>query len=913
MHVHFGLHLDGMDPAPPRTAIGEATVGPKGLLRMLESDLGLAPVLDHPAEQLMAFRGCLAAADGPQRFYHRSFQVDPINVAGTLMWWRERWYEAGWRGTFADAASQRLADMGEVERLAAGQVPLCTGQRLARILDSMGNRRTQIETLTLHEEVAGLPEMWRRLVERLGYELAPGVAPRVNAAPGTDLHLVQARLRLLWQRKPGSESAAEPGTALAQDGTFIVVRAASRDISAQAVAEQLGARGAAGETVLVAENNGIILDNAMERCALPRCGFQHYSRFRAVSQVLKLSLALLWEPLNPHLLLQFLIHPVGPVRARARRRLAEAVAAQPGIGGGEWQHAVERLEQRLSEEGAADKDVHALRADLDYWFHSPRHDPAQGAPLGALAERAQRCANWLAGRAAASDDDTERTMFGGAQAQAAAFMAALAQLQDQGRDRLPRVEAERLVDEVSREQPDPALFAEAGHARATTHPANVTQTWPNVIWWDLDPHNEVLTYPWSNSELGELRGAGVALPTAEERLAHRSRTWLRPILNCTGQLVLVVHHSDQGHHPLWTQIATVFENRAEVDLESQLLEGAAESLPFLGVSTESLALRPLPAPRRWWELPREAAIPPRAVESYSSLSKLFYHPHQWVLNYAARLRKGRAEDVADQALLYGTLAHRLFEEFFNAHHDWHSLGDARIMSWLEQVLPKLVREEGAVLLEPGRGVDHEQVVTTLERSLLRLVEHLKSAGVVHVVPELSERAPFLSEGMKISGAIDLLLTTREGRKIVLDAKWGSENFRARQLEENLHLQLASYAYLLRHAGSTYAGADRAGAGWPYQVYFIIKTGNILAPDAAVFPEALVHAPPEGPDVAALWSRAETTYIWRRGQLDHGHVEVAALTTEPTQRSNPPENALPGPSEADPFDDFHRLTGWDEFA
>jgi hypothetical protein len=276
-----------------------------------------------------------------------------------------------------------------------------------------------------------------------------------------------------------------------------------------------------------------------------------------------------------------------------------------------------------------------------------------------------------------------------------------------------------------------------------------------------------------------------------------------------------------------------------------------------------------------------------------------------VLNYAARLRTGRAEDVADGPLLYGTLAHRLFEEFFNVHPDWRVLGSAEVMAWLEHALPRLVAEEGAVLLEPGRGVDHERVVTTLERALLRLLEHLGSADVVRVQPERFERAPFLNEGLELGGAIDLLLTTAGGQEIVLDAKWGSENYRARELEANLHLQLASYAYLHKTATGTRA--------WPYQVYFIITTGNVLAPDDSVFPQALVRQPQGGMDVAGLWTRAEMTYRWRRGQLDDGHVEVAADATEPTARSEPPDGALVMPEDPDRFDDFTRLTGWDEFA
>ncbi|HEX7038333.1 MAG TPA: PD-(D/E)XK nuclease family protein [Pseudomonadales bacterium] len=897
MQIHFGLHLDAMIPAPPRTAIGEATVGPQGLLRMLESDLGLAPVLDHPAERLIAYRGCLAAADGPQRFYHRSFQVDPINVTATLASWREQWYEAGWTGAFPAGLPARLTDLADVERLARERVPPCVGQRLARVLDALETRRTQIETLVLHGDPAALPLLWRCVLERIGYQAAPGVHAAA-APPQSDLGRVQARLATL------SEGEAPARLELSGDGSFVVVRAASPDVSARAIAEWLRSR-PDPDTLLIAEQNGIIVDNAMERSGLPRCGFQHYSRFRAVSQVLKLALGLLWEPLDPHLLLQFLIHPVGPVPAGLRRTLAEAVARQPGVGGAAWTAALERLEERRREKGAGRDAIDAERALVTYWFESPRHDPAAGAPLAVLVERAQRCASWLVGRLAAATEPVERALFAGAHAQAGAFIAALGQLRDQGRERLPRIETERLVDEVTRDQPDPALFAEVGHVRATTHPGNVTRPWRRVIWWDLKAQNQSFGYPWSTSELAALQEAGVALPTTEERLAQRAAEWLQPLFACEAQLVLVVHHGDAGHHPLWTRIASLFDGWAEVDLEQALLAGRDPLLPQLEVDTEPVAVKTLPAPRRWWELPPEVALPPRPVESYSSLSKLFHYPHGWVLGYAARLRTGRAEDVADQWLLYGNLAHRLFETFFREHPDWATLTETAVFRWLQRALPRLVAAEGAVLLERGRGVDHEQVVTTLERALLRLLEHLRAAGVVRVEPERGGRAPFLDGGMEIAGSIDLLLTTGSGREIVLDAKWGGEQYRARDLEQNLHLQLVSYAYLRQCA------AD--GGRWPYQAYFIVTTGNVVAPDDTVFPDALVHAPAEGIDVARLWRAAEATYRWRRAQLDRGLIEVRTDAAEPTERSEPPEGTLPLRDGADRYDEFARLTGWDPFA
>jgi hypothetical protein len=48
MIVHLGLHLDGMQPAAPRTAAGEIALGCGRLLTVLELQLGRPPVEARP-------------------------------------------------------------------------------------------------------------------------------------------------------------------------------------------------------------------------------------------------------------------------------------------------------------------------------------------------------------------------------------------------------------------------------------------------------------------------------------------------------------------------------------------------------------------------------------------------------------------------------------------------------------------------------------------------------------------------------------------------------------------------------------------------------------------------------------------------------------------------------------------------
>ena len=927
MIVHFGLHLDGLAPATPRTALGEPTLGPARLLDLLELQLGLPSAAARPGEAVVAYQGCLEDLDSPERFYHASLRVDPIGVARTLLGWRAAWYEAGWRGRFDGAVPHRLADLADVERIARDRVPLCAGQRLRRIADALdAGLVTQIERIVLHDAPAALPTAWRDVLAHFACETAPGVAPAAHAAPGTDLRRIQDTLlahEAAARRVDGAASAQgavgasdgggrlEP-VQLQHDDSLIVLRGVSRDVSAQALGEFL-LRRAGDDVVLIAERDGIIVDNALERVGLPRVGFQHYSRFRAVTQVVKLALSLVWKPLGPRLLLQFLLHPVGPLPGRVRSALAEAVADEPGVGGHAWREALDALAERERSDAAAaghsdgETRVERLLDNVRYWLEFERHAPDIGAPIDALIERVQRCATWLARRLGAADG-SDKDLYAAALGQSEALIDALRRVAERGAGRIPRLTLERLVDEVTGGAPDPATFAETGHVRATTAPGTLTRPFDTVIWWDLAAQRERIDYPWSDAELDALRTQGVALPAAEDVIRERTQGWLRPVLNARRRLILVVHDSDEGRHPLWSRLTSVARGFNEVHVEEALLAGA-DAIPALDVPLEPLPSRPLPERRRWWQLPADVRIPPRETESYSSLVKLLYHPHQWVLRYAARLTPGRAANLASGALLYGKLAHRLFEAYFARLPNGTLPGipardDAELAPWVARALPEIIEREGAVLDEPGMGVTRERIVATLERALYALLDHLHEAGIVRVVAETWHDAPFetASAATRVRGAIDLLLTDTRGREVVVDVKWGGLDWRGAEIAENRALQLATYAFMRSRP-------DAAGR-WPAQAYFIVSSGDIVAADNRIFPSAVTF-PPEIPESAEqVWQRLRRTFDWRRAQLDAGAIEVNVDGTEPDERSRSPDDALAAPVYPDNFDDYAELTGWE---
>ena len=900
MHIVFGLHLDGLKARKPRTAAGSVTVGPKGMLDTLEAQLGLSAATSHPSEAPLSYLQFLREASSPDRFFHRSLGIDPVNVARTLLDWREQWYEAGWDGTFPNDVPARLADMAAVERIAKGRGPLTRGERLQEVAKALAVRDTQIRRVELQSPLEAFPYAWQRVLEALPWVTAEGLEPTSAGLPGSDLELLQTRLLAIADHADRNMDGPSQPESLQGDGSVVVVKAVSRDLSADTIAEFLLTSSQIEDTLLIAEHGGIILDNALERAGLPRCGFQWHSRFRTATQVLKLALALVWEPVDPQRILQYLLHPTAPIPKWVRSRLADAVSEAPGIGGPAWIDAIHEIGKAQRETyGAEETEIEELRAEIEYWLEGDRHDPVSGAPLEVLLGRTQRVSAWASAQIHTVENQPEAALFAAAHAQAEALSTELARLRNSGEKQVGRLALERLIDEVTTEAADPSTYEEAGHARATTSPAAVTEPWPIVIWWNLAAAPTAASYPWSRRELQALRASGVRLPEVDDLIRQQSRDWLKPICNAKEKLVLVVHDDERGIHPAWTQIESLFSGFEKVEIEPALLGGQATLEP-LEISAQNLPLQSLPAPRRWWSLPNSGALVRREVESYSSLAKLCDYPHEWVLRYAARLRTGRATEVLDGHRLFGNLGHRVIETFFKTHTDWHGIQESDLLAWAKTELPGIIKREGAVLLAPGRGIDRERIAATLERALVQLLSHLRSAGVEQVTPEASGKVPFTDRCL--TGAIDLALTLGNGQQAVLDIKWEGESYRSKLLRENRALQLATYSYLKKNL-------DEIGS-WPPGAFFILSTGNVLAGDTSIFPDAIVCRSEDAGGVEDLWGRLVVTYDWRWGQLENGQIEVVTEHTAADELSVPPDAGLRPVDGGDPYDRFKLLTGWE---
>ncbi len=876
MKITFGLRLDGEHGWRPANRLGQPVLGPLGLLNLLETRLGLLRAECTQAQRLTQYRECLKRCDRPDRFYHASFQVDPIGASASLLSWRDNWYLHGWNGEVPSGASVRLADLAAVEPIARQLLFPSIGERLAQVAESLSRQQAKIEQLELVDPIEAFPKCWRAVLAKL-----PVQSVRTYG-PAADETTVLGRLQIAL--KSAHEGKKLYGKiAWKDDGSLRVVRAETGLVAARWVARTVASR--QEEVAIVAEQGRSLLDVTLDAVDIARQGFQDSSPLVPALQVLPLALATVWEPIDVYALLQFLSHPIGPVPSYARRRLAGVIAECPGIGGPRWREVIEEIEQ-LHPERAGD-----FRKALAFWIEHPRYSPAQGAPLTVLLERTRGVRDYFGGRLA-DQDPIQRAANATGYGQAITVAAALEALAAQGESSLTPMELEALVAQCTgRGAPNFAMQAQVGCVFSASDPGALVEPFDRVIWWQMGAPPLPAQYPWSRSELEALARVGADIPHPEETLAQRGQDWLRPILNARKQLALVLPPPGEEMHTLWQEIQWFVEGVRPEPLEDLVTGRAGEDLP-------EVAHVPLPRLRRWWKLPSDIKVTLRPRESYSSLNTFLNAPYQWALKYPARLKPSDLLAVTDGNRLYGNLAHRLIDRFFRTEGAQALRGDA-LKSWFSEQFAIVVVQEGAVLLMPGRRGDYERLHSALGHALEELQRQFMAAGIDVVEPERELAGQF--PGGDLEGTADLVVRNKSGRQAIVDMKWAGATVHQDRLAKKRHLQLALYAELLR---------QETGA-WPQVSYFMLEASRLLAPDRGFFPEAQPVQSGIGDTTPQLWNQFVAAWNWRRSQIDEGMIEVVIDGIEPTPESVGPPNALTPEELPESYNEYRWLAGWED--
>ncbi|WP_116105004.1 PD-(D/E)XK nuclease family protein [Lewinella sp. IMCC34191] len=925
--VYLGLSFSGpILPYPAATSTEELFLDYPALVQYLEKFYALSrSPANRDALRIEQYRQVLQQhledGDRPLPFYAAAFRADKIATAEELLSRRDELLENGYQlhhPTNGDVP-ERIAVLHELEALLLEperDLPLLPGlaDRLNRLLAALKSRNHPTHRIVVNEPANLLPGSVRRLLEGLreaGDQISyQSELPQIKG--DLDLHRWQRRLLASLDDDTDTEAFELRG-----DGSLVLLRAERETHLAAYLARTVRDNPTWRPGVLMTVRNQT-LDNALIMEGLPSMGIPSTSLARPSLQVLKLVTAFLWDPVEVERIMEFVSLVNKPLERRLGQRLAVHLADTPGLFGNRWNFTVEEAFREMEQRRYPAGRLRRAREQYDFWFRRRRFPRDGRVPKSEVRSLFVFLRNWAL-EAYEDDKDQSGLLVLSAQSERATEL-----LDAQPEADLSYLEVERLVRTIY--QPAPTQFRqpEQGALRVCFHPAAVTRIAPDsqdpldrLVWWDFietDP-----TYFFSRyypPELDYLRGQGCHLVTPDQR--NRLRHWqnLQPVLNGEKQLVLCVPQrvdgSEMESHSLMGDLEAAFSGDSLERITVRIDEGGRPEDLFSELTLphfEPISIRQLSPPVPLVHLSRPEAMTAREEETPSSIDDLLYYPHKWVFRHQLRLKSTPILSIANENRLRGNLSHlfvdELLQEITRADEQWNK---EQVERWLDENATRLLRQQGAVLLEYGQEPERVQFLITMKKSAWTLINYIQQNGwsikgsEEKVGGELKPMG-----GQAVQGRADLVLE-RERNGIrecaVVDLKWRGKTVFRNLLRNGSDIQLSLYAEFLRQQGS-----DRV-----HTAYYILRDALMICRNELAFEGA--DTVPADDDFVAVQketlSKIRQTFDWRWEQFADGRIEVRCRETVPfledLYQDLSHDSLLEMKDDTSPFDDYKSLIG-----
>jgi hypothetical protein len=830
------LHPDfdqGCWPGPLRggtAAAGEDWVGPRRLVEILETALGLGGPRLTAAERAAHLVPALGRTDG---FWSASAALDPFAAARRLLDWSDTLAMGGWR---AEGRAPRLAALAALAAEALPGLPA----RLRALHEPLARRSPGLESVELLVPRGDLEPLWQRTLGSLeghGTRVVETALPAAAGPAGSDL-----------------AAARGPKFRPRGDGTLRLLRPDGPLAAAEEVAAWLASLGDRSGIVLVGSEPA--LDAALHRHGLPATGASHALRDDALLQVLPLALELGWSPPDPQRAYELLSLAAGPVPSEVRWKLRDALGEWPAVDSDDWRTA-------LAEGLAAIEDV-ARRERVKQrlavlWDARVPHGGAY--PVEEVGRRVQMLRAWLVGRR--EQPGTDRDAWGAALGQCDGLLGLAGR---SGLASFTAAQLRHLVVEATRGTGgDGPLPAQAGLA-VVGAPGGVAGPARHVVWWSFDQASApgVVRLPLTRAERAELEARGVVLPDPGRLAAAAARRWRRPLETAGESLLLVcpvkdANGDEQHPHPLWDElVARVAEENTRRFAEAHLLRTSlAGALP-----QSRREVMPVPEPRRDWSVPA-GRIARREKESPSSVETLLGCPFRWALRYAGGLYEPDSAQLDDHTSprLLGDLLHGIMNRLFAGPERSPAEAESEAGAIFDREGPRLA----AALFLPG-AADQRARVRRAAVGTARALYALMAAKGLRVLATEETRAG-RAFGTTFEGRVDLVLG--EPARI-LDLKWSGATGKRKKLASGTATQLAGYAFL-----------ECGGQGpVPPVGYFVMESQRLMSTQPDAFPHG---ERVEGPPPEETWRLMEETHAGEWQVVQAGRLAARGVVVEDDEK------------------------------
>lgn len=867
-------------------AFGETIAGPLKLLSLIETALGLPDITQSRAKRVQVWLEKLFASCSEDSFFNKSLKQDGPGTASFLLKKRDELVLAGWNPN--EHTRFRFADLAKAEN-SEPVMPLGFPERILAIINMLPSNQLSEWQIEAHCDINAMGNPWPilfDLLEKSDVNVIQSPDELIIKNPKTDLGKIQQLLSELNQNK-----TTQPDPVLLQsDGSLIIVNSDSEAVSSAYLSRWIEMQKVKNDTVLIVPEQDSLLIDAINARGLPAAGHVRRSNPNPVSGILTLSLELLWLPVDPRRILDFLSLPVSPINRSIAMKLARVFANKPGIGNQEWKDTLDK-QARVYQEKYPDKSIEDFILPVKVFIDRKRYDSLEGIPATELRTILNELERWAKRRAHAmglEDNPIANDLI----ALSEKAKQLLYFFRNDGNN-ITRLELDRYYKQVG--NPDGLMHKESelGAWPVIAKPGALRDSARHLIWWNfIAADRPSINKYWSKNELEYLEQNDIGLRTHRELLNRYQQSQVSALLKTTDSVTLfwpaTVNGEKTAAHPLISSLEAHSKNFSDICIgldDWASLVNKKNNKSDLSI-TQSIKQKNLPNLESPWKITKPIAT--RNPESYSSIQKLFYAPNIWFLEYVLKLKHVSIYSPLEDSRLDGNIAHALLQDILMTA-GFKNPDDPKISKWVEDKLQELCEQEGLQYYLPGKELQKRSLLNATTRAAHEIIRGLHQSGWDAHGVEIKVDGKI--DGIPLMGYIDLALT-KQDQRCVVDLKLSGKKYKTTEFEENRALQLAIYSILFGQPKP----ADIA--------YFIIDTATWITQQDKVIKKSIV-VPSKNGGIDDFRKRIQATWKYRKQQLEQGIIET------PNPEEAMPDGCLEYGERIFPAEDYGVFLGFEE--
>jgi len=775
--------------------------------------------------------------------------------------WRDQLFGMGWDGQAFETDSSRLLDLFDVEIEAEHAIALNQAQRVFSLLNTLEYADPGIDSIIVYSSPDSFSPAVLRLLEHLEKAVPLHWQPPVKTN-----HFEPCDLQSLrdWFRSDGKDSVSflGDGSLLLQEADSALELASMIQLEAHHLAKELA-------TCWVVDSSHE--DDLFEGGAcLQAPGLPVHARLsrNPVLHWVLLFFHNLWEPFDPGSMMEYLLHPVGGLPIKVRRKIAEFIASQPGYDFDAWVRCLQ--------------DDSIAKNELEFWLVQEKFNAETGIPTSSLQNIGSKLSTLLYRKSALPGSCGAENFHS-----ARAFIEIVLGEMDLQRDAF-----------ISKKQFEKTAFQIAsrlGLIKVKSHELgsfsyfhsgfSLLEGLDAITWWP-GPGFSAPSHSWTQTEIEDFEKQGFSIGELE-RESRLAWVEMERVLSHSKKQLRILRTREFHEHPIFSAISAAFENPQF----SNFLVSSSQQ--------KEIAPKPLPVIKRWWAIEDlKGVLALRDLESYSSLSSLVFTPYKWVFRYACGLKQHLEYPVLTNRLR-GQLAHRFYEVHFSDYQNRKAWADEQIQSWFDSFFPDFIQTQGAIFLREENRAQIENFRRVMKNSLLVLHKRLQNLGARSVFSEHRLRT---EEEIALEGVLDLLVELEGGQWLVLDVKWSRSSSFVDDIQKGKALQLAVYEHLV---------SQNLNSSLVYCGFFVITDARMILHGKGL--AGIAPAVTTSHHLSKLYLDLLKDVATRLEQLQDGWVEVPVEGTADVAYAFTPGKAvnvaLDGKNKVDRFNDYYVLTGW----